>query len=89
MEQTCLFQAEELAHYNITVNAIGPGYIKTPMTTGCLNDPDRYNSIVDSTMSKRMGEISDLVGPVVFLSSDTSAYVTGQVLNVDGGWTAK
>jgi gluconate 5-dehydrogenase len=81
--------AEELAHYNITVNAIGPGYIKTPMTTGWLDDSDRYNNIVNSTMAKRIGEISDLVGPVVFLSSDTSAYVTGQVLNVDGGWTAK
>jgi gluconate 5-dehydrogenase len=81
--------AEELAHYNITVNAIGPGYIRTPMTTDWLNDPERYNSIVNSTMIKRIGEISDLVGPVVFLSSDTSAYVTGQVLNVDGGWTAK
>jgi gluconate 5-dehydrogenase len=81
--------AEELAPYNITVNAIGPGYIKTPMTTGWLNDPERYNSIVHSTMAKRIGEISDLVGPVVFLSSDTSAYVTGQILNVDGGWTAK
>jgi gluconate 5-dehydrogenase len=81
--------AAELAEYQITVNAIGPGYIKTPMTAGWLSDPERYNNIVESTMIKRIGEISDLVGPVVFLASDTSAYVTGQILHVDGGWTAK
>ncbi|PEJ37488.1 2-deoxy-D-gluconate 3-dehydrogenase [Peribacillus butanolivorans] len=81
--------AEELAAYNITVNAIGPGYIKTPMTGDWLSDPERLQKIIDSAMIKRIGEISDLVGPVVFLASDTSAYVTGQILNVDGGWTAR
>lgn len=81
--------AEELAPYNITVNAIGPGYIKTPMTKDWLSDPERAEKIINSTMIKRIGETSDLVGPVVFLASDTSGYVTGQVLNVDGGWTAR
>jgi gluconate 5-dehydrogenase len=81
--------AEELAPYNITVNAIGPGYIITPMTREWLSDPERSEKIIQSTMVKRIGEISDLVGPVVFLASDTSKYVTGQVLNVDGGWTAR
>ncbi|PLT35679.1 SDR family NAD(P)-dependent oxidoreductase [Bacillus sp. V5-8f] len=81
--------ADELAPYNITVNAIGPGYIKTPMTEEWLSDPERLEKITNSTMIKRIGEIRDLVGPVVFLASDTSAYVTGQVLHVDGGWTAR
>ena len=81
--------AEELAPHNITVNSIGPGYIKTPMTKEWLSDPERTEWIINSTMSKRIGETSDLVGPVVFLASDTSAYVTGQILNVDGGWTAR
>ena len=81
--------AEELAPYNITVNAIGPGYISTPMTKEWLSDPERSEKIINSTMIKRIGETSDLVGPVVFLASDTSKYVTGQVLNVDGGWTAR
>ncbi|MCM3767019.1 SDR family NAD(P)-dependent oxidoreductase [Neobacillus niacini] len=81
--------AEELAPYNITVNAIGPGYISTPMTKEWLSDPERSAKIINSTMIKRIGETSDLVGPVVFFASDTSKYVTGQVLNVDGGWTAR
>ncbi|WP_066319153.1 SDR family NAD(P)-dependent oxidoreductase [Bacillus sp. FJAT-29814] len=81
--------AEELAPYNITVNAIGPGYISTPMTKEWLSDPERSEKIIHSTMIKRIGETSDLVGPVVFFASDTSKYVTGQVLNVDGGWTAR
>lgn len=81
--------AEELAPYNITVNAIGPGYIKTPMTEAWLSDPERLGNIIQSTMIKRIGEISDLVGPIVFLASDTSKYITGQILNVDGGWTAR
>ncbi|MBY0149166.1 SDR family NAD(P)-dependent oxidoreductase [Neobacillus niacini] len=81
--------AEELAPYNITVNAIGPGYISTPMTKEWLSDPERSEKIINSTMIKRIGETSDLVGPVVFFASDTSKYVTGQVLNVDGGWTAR
>nr|WP_263324920.1 glucose 1-dehydrogenase [Neobacillus sp. Marseille-Q6967] len=81
--------AEELAPHNITVNSIGPGYISTPMTKDWLSDPERSQWIINSTMTKRIGETSDLVGPVVFLASDTSDYVTGQVLNVDGGWTAR
>ncbi|SFJ16489.1 SDR family NAD(P)-dependent oxidoreductase [Thermoflavimicrobium dichotomicum] len=81
--------ADELAPYNITVNAIAPGYIRTPMTAGWLDDAERYQNIVNATMQKRVGELSDLDGPVVFLASDASAYVTGQILHVDGGWTAK
>lgn len=81
--------ANELASEGITVNAIGPAYIKTPMTEAWLSDPDRYSQFIENTMQKRVGELEDLVGPVVFLASDASAYVTGQVLNIDGGWTAK
>ncbi|MFC4767844.1 SDR family NAD(P)-dependent oxidoreductase [Effusibacillus consociatus] len=81
--------AGELAPYNITVNAIAPGYIKTPMTEGWLSDPERYRNIVNSIMQKRVGELSDLAGPIVFLASDSSAYITGQVLYVDGGWTGR
>lgn len=81
--------ANELAEHGINVNAIGPAYIKTPMTEEWLSDPNRYESIVKNTLLNRVGRLKDLVGPVVFLASEASSYVTGQILNVDGGWTAK
>lgn len=81
--------AEELAPYQINVNALGPAYIKTPMTQSWLDDEERYNAIIDKTMQKRVGELEDLAGPAVFLASNASSYVTGQVLYVDGGWTAR
>lgn len=81
--------AAELAPHNINVNAIAPGYVKTPMTAGWLNDQARYNEIVQSTLQGRVGEMSDLAGPIVFLASEASSYVTGHVLYVDGGWLAK
>ena len=79
----------ELAPHNITVNAIGPAYIRTPMTKDWLADPKRYENIVGSTLLNRIGDLEDLAGPVVFLASDASAYITGQVLYVDGGWLVR
>lgn len=81
--------ATELAPHQIRVNAIAPAYIETPMTSGWLHDPQRLQQILDSTPLGRLGRLQDLIGPVVFLASDASAYVTGHVLNVDGGWTAQ
>ncbi|MBM7648699.1 2-deoxy-D-gluconate 3-dehydrogenase [Bacillus ectoiniformans] len=81
--------ASELSPHQITVNAIAPAYIKTPMTEPWLDDEERYKTIVSNTMTNRIGELEDLAGPAVFLSSDASSYVTGQILYVDGGWTAK
>lgn len=81
--------AEEMATKGVTVNAIAPGYIQTPMTEGWLSDKERYDHIVDQTMMKRVGTLEDLNGPVVFLASESSGYITGQTLYVDGGWTAK
>ncbi|WP_054635866.1 SDR family NAD(P)-dependent oxidoreductase [Thalassobacillus sp. C254] len=81
--------ADELSEKGITVNAIAPAYIKTPMTEQWLDDKDRYQEIVNSTMVKRVGRLDELKGPAVFLASEASSYVTGQVLYVDGGWTAK
>lgn len=81
--------AEELAEYNINVNALAPAYIRTPMTEEWLNDPERYANIVSQTMVGRVGTLEDLAGPVVFLASEASSYITGQILHVDGGWKAK
>ncbi|AGE21920.1 3-oxoacyl-[acyl-carrier-protein] reductase [Geobacillus sp. GHH01] len=81
--------ANELAPYNINVNAIAPAYIRTPMTSAWLQDEERYRNIVNSTMLNRVGEPEDVAGPVVFLASDAANYITGHILYVDGGWTAK
>ncbi|NEU30929.1 glucose 1-dehydrogenase [bacterium LRH843] len=89
VDQLTRVWASELADSGITVNAIAPAYIKTPMTEEWLSDRERYNHIINQTMLKRVGELSDLDGPVIFLASDASSYVTGQILYVDGGWTAK
>jgi len=59
------------------------------MTAGWLNDKERLNAILGSTPLGRLGEIEDLAGPVVFLASDWSNYVTGHTLLVDGGWAAR
>ncbi|SEA79008.1 gluconate 5-dehydrogenase/2-deoxy-D-gluconate 3-dehydrogenase [Thalassobacillus cyri] len=81
--------ASELAEHGINVNGLAPGYIKTPMTEGWLNDEERYRGIVDQTMLKRVGDLEDLEGPLLLLASDGSNYMTGQTIYVDGGWTAK
>lgn len=81
--------AAELAPHNIYVNAIGPAYIKTPMTDNLMTDPKRFQEIVSNTLLGRVGEMNDLAGPVVFLASESSNYVTGQTLYVDGGWLAR
>ena len=74
---------------NIRVNAIGPWYFKTPLTEPLLADPAYLQDIVDVTPLGRVGELTELVGPAVFLASDAGTYVTGQTLFVDGGMTIK
>jgi NAD(P)-dependent dehydrogenase (short-subunit alcohol dehydrogenase family) len=81
--------ALELAPYGVNVNAIAPTYIKTPMTSGWLSDEERFSKILENTPMGRVGELDDLVGPVVFFSSDAAKYITGQILCVDGGWVAR
>ncbi|MFG6147805.1 SDR family NAD(P)-dependent oxidoreductase [Halobacillus sp. B23F22_1] len=81
--------AHELADKDINVNALAPGYIKTPMTAGWLDDEERCSQIINQTMVKRVGELQDLEGPLLLLASDASNYMTGQTIYVDGGWTAQ
>ncbi|WP_162652017.1 SDR family oxidoreductase [Lentilitoribacter sp. Alg239-R112] len=73
----------------INTNAIGPGFFKTELTAKVFDDPERANRNAEQTCIGRNGEMADLDGPVLFLSSDASAYITGQILMVDGGFTAK
>jgi NAD(P)-dependent dehydrogenase (short-subunit alcohol dehydrogenase family) len=79
--------ALELAPYAVRVNSIAPGYIDTPLTR--QHAPEVRARITDTTPLGRFGEVDELMGPVVFLASDASSFVTGSTLVVDGGWTAQ
>ena len=75
--------AKEVASRNILVNAVAPGFIETDMTN-VLKDEVKEN-IAKQIPLKRMGNVNDVANVVKFLASDESAYITGQVINVDGG----
>jgi 3-oxoacyl-[acyl-carrier protein] reductase len=77
--------AKELASRNIQVNVVAPGYIDTDMT-GALT-PDQKKALIEHIPLKRTGKPEDIASVVAFLASDAAAYVTGQVLCVDGGLT--
>lgn len=81
--------AESWSRFGINVNAIGPGFFRTEMTAAVFDDAERTARNASQTCVGRNGELQDLDGPMLFLCSDASAYVTGQVLMVDGGFTAK
>ncbi len=76
------------AQHNILVNAIGPGWVATGMTKALREDPDRMPSISGRIPLGRWAEPEDFAGIAVFLASDASDYITGQVIFVDGGWLA-
>jgi NAD(P)-dependent dehydrogenase (short-subunit alcohol dehydrogenase family) len=77
------------AEDGIRVNAIAPGWIETPMTVAARADAARNRAILERTPLGRWGTPDDLVGPVLFLASDAARFVTGAVLVVDGGYSAK
>ncbi|MCR9107486.1 SDR family oxidoreductase [Marivita sp. XM-24bin2] len=81
--------AEAWSPHGITANAIGPGFFPTELTQAVFSDPNRAARNAAQTCIGRNGTIEDIDGPILFLCSDASAYVTGQVLMVDGGFTAK
>lgn len=80
--------AIEWAPYHITVNALAPTFIRTNINAALLDDPKIYNWVVGRIPMGRVGEIPDLFGAAVFLASPASDFITGQVLYIDGGWTA-
>ncbi|KRC76125.1 Gluconate 5-dehydrogenase [compost metagenome] len=81
--------AEYWSRHGVTCNAIAPGFFETPLTAPLMSDPARVRTLAQSTMIGRNGRLSDLHGAAVFLASEASAYITGQTLFVDGGFSAR
>ena len=79
----------ELAREKIRVNSICPTYIKTPMTKPFLKNKEFKKYVLSMIPVGRLGEIQDIMGPIVFLASDASSLMTGTSLLIDGGWTAR
>lgn len=81
--------AEAWSAGGITANALGPGFFPTELTGPVFADPGRAARNAAQTCIGRNGRLEDLDGPLLFLCSEASGYVTGQILMVDGGFTAK
>ncbi len=81
--------AEAWSASGIRANAIAPGFFPTELTQAVFDDEQKAAANAAQTCMGRNGELEDLVGPMLFLCSDASGYMTGQVLYVDGGFTAK
>ena len=81
--------ANEWAGKGINVNGIAPGYIATDNTEALRNDPERSRSILSRIPANRWGDPEDFKGAVVYLASEASNYVQGEILTVDGGWMGR
>ncbi|WP_419740783.1 SDR family NAD(P)-dependent oxidoreductase [Ruegeria sp.] len=81
--------AEAWSSAGINTNAIGPGFFETELTAAVFADPERAERNAAQTCIGRNGALGDLDGPLLFLCSEASRYVTGQLLMLDGGFTAK
>lgn len=81
--------AEEWSRFGITCNAIAPGFFPTELTAPIYEDEDRRDTLAAQTAMGRNGELNDLDGVAIFLSAPASGYITGQIIFVDGGFTAK
>jgi NAD(P)-dependent dehydrogenase (short-subunit alcohol dehydrogenase family) len=80
--------AAELGSKGVRVNAVAPGVVETPLTRPIKDNPGWYAAYAAKSVLGRWASADEMAGPVVYLASDASSYVTGSVLFVDGGWTA-
>jgi NAD(P)-dependent dehydrogenase (short-subunit alcohol dehydrogenase family) len=85
IRQLTMSLADDWGPHGITVNCLAPGWFKTNQNQVMYEDKEWVSYLVDRIPLKRPGQVADLEGAVVFLASDASAYVTGQLLLVDGG----
>jgi len=77
--------APELAPHNIRVNCVAPGWVDTDMSRPALEDPEIAPGVLSLIPLGRVGTPDELAGPVVFLASDWATFITGEILNVNGG----
>ena len=88
LEGLCKAVAIEIGAWNMRINTICPTFIETPLTRKTLQDPEKYNKILNNIVLGRIGQTDDIKGAVVYLASDASSLVTGSAVKVDGGWSA-
>ena len=79
----------EWTKYNIAVNAIAPGVFETPLNRDIISEPGRRASIMSHSPMQRFGNLEEIKGAAIFLASDSASFVTGEILNVDGGFLAQ
>jgi NAD(P)-dependent dehydrogenase (short-subunit alcohol dehydrogenase family) len=89
VEQLTRAMAEAWSGKGVTVNALAPGFFPTELTKNLFKNPDLAKKIAKKTCIGRNGQLTDIEGPIFFLCSQASDYVTGQTLFVDGGFTVK
>lgn len=81
--------ALEWAPHGVTVNALAPGPFGTEMNRPLMNNPAAYQAFIAKIPLGRWGELHEMAGPILFMASEASSFMTGAVLTVDGGWTAQ
>jgi gluconate 5-dehydrogenase len=81
--------AEAWSRFGICCNALAPGFFPTELTEPVFSDADSSARAAQQTAIGRNGELEDLAGATLFFASPASAYITGQILAIDGGYTAK
>jgi 2-deoxy-D-gluconate 3-dehydrogenase len=81
--------AVDWAPYNIRVNAVAPTFVITPLSKVMLDDPEFERYVFDNILYHRLATLEDIASAVCFLASDEANMITGTILPVDGGWTAK
>ena len=87
--QLTMALSNEWAGKGVQVNAIAPGYIATDNTEALRDDPERSSSILARIPAGRWGKPEDFKGPIIFLASEASNYMSGTVMTVDGGWMGR
>ena len=87
--QLTMALSNEWASKGVQVNAIAPGYIATDNTEALRDDPERSASILERIPAGRWGTPDDVKGPIIFLASKASDYMSGHVMTVDGGWMGR